>query len=131
MALLNFLSLVVEATTIIHNSQLSDPTYHPVFTRNSSNMDSLTGMRLTKSGMVLGRKLGEGACAVVYEIVGQDLVAKVAQLPTGKGKGKAAKEQLDRVNTLYFEYQVERYPSLIQVFMYISCLPARRPDAAL
>lgn len=59
-----------------------------------------------KGGWTLGRKLGEGACAEVYEVAGHDLVAKIAQLPVGKGKGKAAKEQTDRVNTLYFEYQV-------------------------
>ena len=67
-------------------------------------------MSILKAGLdmgkfKLGRKLGDGACAEVYEVSGgNDLVIKLCPLATGKGK--QAKEMTERANTLYYEYQL-------------------------
>ena len=67
------------------------------------NIDSLTGKRL--GAWTLGRKLGCGAFATVFEVTGTEYVAKVIQLPTAAPSNKKLfKEQTDISNSLYKEY---------------------------
>lgn len=63
----------------------------------------------------IGRKIGEGACAKVYDVtpVGKDamsidfpLVAKVIALPRAGSKSAKDKEQRRLCDTLYHEYNV-------------------------
>lgn len=76
----------------------------------------------------LGRKIGEGACAKVYEVTPVNpahadfpLVAKVIQLPKAGSKSAKDKEQRRLCDTLYHEYNV-----CVNNFHDLECIP-RRP----
>lgn len=76
---------------------------------------SLSGIELKKKWK-LGRLIGSGGCAEVYEVVdlrssgGEELVAKVAPLPAGlppamkKGKKRKKTDQEKHADMLYYEY---------------------------
>ncbi len=77
----------------------------------------------------VGRVLGEGACAKVYEAscvisanpVDYDLVVKV--ISCGNGKGKSGKDQLRLANTL--NYEKDLYVGALQGFPYCPEVPFR------
>lgn len=76
---------------------------------------SLSGTELKKKWR-LGRLLGSGGCAQVFEVAdlrgvgGEELVAKVAPLPSGlppamsKGKKRKKTDQEKHADMLYYEY---------------------------
>eukprot|EP01041_Mallomonas_annulata_P001740 gene1740-3359_t len=75
---------------------------------------------------VLGKKLGEGACAEVFEVYQADssnkesLVIKCIPLPTGKGK--VAQNQTKIANTLFYEHTL--YRGVLLGYKYSPKLPS-------
>lgn len=76
----------------------------------------------------MGKKIGEGACAVVFEAnefngkdkIDNKYVIKCIPLPTGKGKN--AQQQTKIVNTLYYEHVL--YRGVLLGFKYAPKLPS-------
>ena len=72
-----------------------------------SKMIPLSSSLVFKGKWSLGKKLGEGANAEVFEIKNDPSYAmKICPVPTGKGKGAKVKEATLRANSIYWESQL-------------------------
>lgn len=81
-----------------------------------SGMLPLSPPLVFKGKWSLGKKLGEGANAEVFEVENDPTYAmKICPLPIGKSKGAKAREATLRANSIYWESQL--YNGIRQLFI--------------